>query len=340
MVPKNQTNPKEVLSQILAQPLPPQSLLVCSPDQIRKERIITAVLEHFCTEPYAQATIINAAEINSQRFSELEATLYSRDLFSSTSYVLLRNVDSLPKNYVKELASLMKNIPTGSCLLVTAQALLAKNPIKAFCKKDGYLIDLEVLKDSSFTRWIEKEIKHSGLSKVPRGVITAISTLADNSADTAHAIIEQCALYSADGSISEKELGMLFPSAPVQNEFALIDLLHSGQTDSSAAIELALERLWGNGKNSFAFLSLLTRTYATCLSIRSMLDSGLASGVIRQRLEMKEWTFNKHLPVAKKKSFRRLQHDYKCLLQADSKLKNKSLGDHEVIAEVAHALRC
>ena len=327
---------KEELANILNQDAPPPYLVVSSGDLVRRERIIDSVLQTFFTEGQLKPEVFKGGELRSaEAVQQVEAALFSINLFNPTSVVIIREAQEMPADRAAQLAKLLPSIPEGACLLCSAKNLPSKNKLYGVAKKKGLLLKTSPLKGAELANWINKELKQSGIKRAPKSVVNGIATISDGSLDLAISIIEHCALFSNSGELSHKDFEALYPEAPEQNEFELIDLLHRG---NPLELEIALERLWKNGKNVFMFLGLLTRTYSRYVSIRAMLDAGQPQGKIRHALGMNEWLFNKHFTVAKKRSLERLQSDLGALLRADSLLKNKNLGPAEVIAQLASSL--
>lgn len=332
----NSTNPKEQLAEIIKSDSPPGYVLVVCPDEIRAERVIQQLMKSFFSDLSIKPDTFSGAELRSQSLSEISNATQETSLFARFSLTVLNGIDALNAAQTAKLAEILPGIADGACLLMTARSLPAKNKVKTLAKSKCLLIEIPALKGDDLTKWIAKEAREAGLKKVPTSVISGIASLSGGSLDTAISILAHCALFSSDGNFSHADLELLYPEAPQQNEFELIDLLHSGNEQD---LEIALQRLWHSGKNAFMFLGLLTSNYSRYLAIRSLLDQGNAPAVIRQIMGMKEWVFNKHLQIVKRKSFARLQRDFQALLLADSKLKNRSLGEPEVIAELSEQLR-
>ena len=328
---------RELLAQLLSRPAPPAFVLLTAPDTIRKERITQKIIDTYFEDLPLDPEVFNAEDLRTAAgIRTLSHAARSTSLFSPVTVIIIRSIDALPADRIRELTELLKTLTAGTCIIMLSELLPVKHALYSFCKKHDAEIKLEVLKGKELSTWITREFKQEGVKRVPASVVDAVAALSDGSLDTALTIIQHAALYSQNGELTHEELELLFPEMPQQNEFELIDLLQKG---SAGELEIALQRLWSNGKNAFMFLGLLTRTYTRYITIRSLLDQGKNPASIRQLTGMKEWVFNKHLQVAKRHSFSRLQADLTALMHADSKLKNKSLGPAEVIAELASALR-
>jgi DNA polymerase III delta subunit len=327
---------REELAAILKQETPPPFLVVSSSDLVRRERIVDSVLKNFFNEGQLKPETFKGEELRStEAVQQIEAALSSINLFNPASVVVIKEAQNMPADRAAQLAKLLPSIPEGACLLCSAHNLPSKNKLYSTAKRKNLLLKTIPLKGTELANWIGKELKQSGIKRAPKSVINGIATISNGSLDLAVSIIEHCSLYSDTGEITHKDFEALYPEASEQNEFELIDLLHRG---NPLELDIALERLWLNGKNAFMFLGLLTRTYSRYVSIRAMLDAGQPQGKIRHALGMNEWLFNKHFTVAKKRSLARLQSDMAELLRADSLIKNKSLGPNEVIAQLASSL--
>ena len=335
-MPAKKDTIKEQLAAILAEEAPPTFLLVDSTDSVRRERILDTVLDKFFSTDQLSPTVVKGGELKSAAaLQQLESSLLATSLFSPQTLVIVKNTEDIPADKAAALVAIIKKLPEGSTLICCAKSLPAKNKLYALAKKQDVLLKTIPLKGTELANWIQRELKQQGIKRAPKNVVQGIATICDGSIDKAVAMIEHCALYSANGDVTYKDFEALYPEAPEQNEFALIDLLQNG---SPADIDIALQRLWQNGKNAFMFLGLLNRTYTRYLTIRTLLDAGHAPGQIRHTLGMNEWVFNKHLNAVRKRPLERLEADLAALLRADSLLKNKSLGQAEVIAELAGSL--
>lgn len=329
-------NPKQQLAELLKADEPPKILLVTAKDSVRRSRSINQLKNKFFSNPSVAVHRLDATQWDSESRAELIRLLNSPGLFSPVTLVELDCVDALSKSeHLSELVECLQYASEQTSLWLSSAPLPKSNKLRKACEKLGVSLEFPELAGTTLKSWIKKEAQQLDLLEPSDQLLNAIAHVAEDSLDQITAVVEHISLYSSDGKISYSEFSELYPDAPEENEFALLDLIHFGQP---ALIEAKLTKFFQEGKNSFMFLGLLVRTYSKYVSLRSLLDSGMAHIQAREALTLKEWTFKKHLEVVSKKSLKRLYRDLEALLRADSKLKNRSLGETEIFCELASQL--
>ena len=84
---------------------------------------------------------------------------------------------------------------------------------------------------------------------------------------------------------------------------------------------------------------MLFKPYFQALEIKLLLNQGLSSNAIQNKLEFKSpWIFNKYLTLAKSHSTQQLRKKISLIANTDSKLKNLSLSDDCVLGELIQKL--
>jgi DNA polymerase III delta subunit len=327
---------KDITKKLLELKNAPTKLLLCANDNTRKKALLNELTAKFYPDVNT-ITKLNAASWTTSSTQEIINHLQSPGLFTPACLVILENLDLLNAKDLEDLSKALEYTSESASLWLLTRSLNKTSKFrKIFEKEELCLIEYEDLNSVQIKSWIKKEAKKFGINEIADPVSSAIAQITNSSLDQITRLLEHCSLYCNDGLLTINELNTLYPETPEENEFELLDTIHKGEMPH---VSYKITKSLMEGKNAFMLLGLINRSYSKYLAIRSMLDQGLSLLQARETLKMKEWPFKKHLEVVQKKSFYRLHSDLEALLLADSKLKNRSLGDIEIFCELAQSLR-
>jgi DNA polymerase III delta subunit len=346
------SNPAELVKAILAGQDCPLLVEILSPDFVRRKRILNLFLNKFLPGAVSSkgVTPIGAKHeagpglallrMDGRTFTERELRtlrdeLGALSLFSKKRFFSIEHVDEVEPELHKALAELAANASHDVRIIISGSKLPESSALKKLAKEKHTLIELEELQGAELKRWIEKELRQAGFGSWEDGVVALITEVGESSPDTIVQDIEHLSLYLESDTLSVKNVEQLFVQRTVAGEFELIDNLARGDRLKA---EVQLSSLFDAGKNAFMFLGLLSRTFSNYLAIRSMLDKGLSPDKIRAELGMAPWLFNKQLSAAKNYSQKKLKRAIEIILRADSKLKNRSLGNETIFSELLDGL--
>lgn len=321
-MPPKKTN--DLIKELFSAPTPPPYLLFLTPDETRRARF----LDKFKKTYPGTLTTFDAEDLDQTAIRKLSDTLQSYSLFGGKETIILKNIDSLTAANLKILQEEILKKDFANTLVMVGKPLPTSSIFLKFCQQQNRAIVLPELKGVELKQWISKEVKFQGVSAVEEGVIDGLMEIADGDVDGISQKIELLSLYSADGSVTRKDLKEIFNHVHDQNEFALFDLAVSGQRVKA---ELLLGRLLSQGKSPFGLMAIWSRTVGQLLTMNMLYAKKTPEGVIRQAIGLAPWLFTKLSPLVKRLSLSKLTAMQKRLLRVDSLLKNRSLGHYELL---------
>ena len=332
----------QALKVLLADKAAPGALLVISPDRVRRERIVHSLLKKFCkgfhekTHKAENLDVINCENINSTNLQSILDNINSISLFSPQRFFLINNVEALTAALNKKLLDVVQAKNPDTYLFFASAKLASNSVFFNHFKKANALLELEELKNLDLNRWTQKELKNAGINTWDEILVESIIQSTESDPDKIVELIEKLSLYTDGDKATLSDLSKLSKQAPDASEFALLDYLPNKKLAWKS--ELLVTQIFDAGKNSFALLGLIARTYNSYLQIAYLRERGMSLQQIRQKLNISPWIFNKQAEACKNYSSKQLQKCLKAILLADSKLKNKSLGDLGIFSELIHNL--
>ncbi len=321
----------------------PPALLITSSDEIRKTRIEKLLLDTFLPKSKVSkdqssslaVSRIDGRDLDTGSLRRFLDDLNTLSLFSSSRFFILHHADELNAEITKQLIAALSKPTPDSILIIESTPLPANHAFKKYFHGKEALIELEEMKENDLRRWVEKELKSVGFSEFDNEAVEALITVTEGAPDNLVKFIEQLSLYLDSSKITRTDIERLFALQTTPGEFEFIDTLTQGH---AVKAEFMVQNLLASGKNPFLLLSLLSRTFASYLSIKSLLVEGFAPEMVRQRLNITPWVFNKQSSAAKSYSLDNLRHIIESILRADSKLKNRSLGAEAIFSELVFKL--
>ena len=193
------------------------------------------------------------------------------------------------------------------------------------------LVELPELKGVELRKWVAREYKRFGLDIESDKVVEATLELSNDSLDKAAAIVEHVSLFCDSQIVTTGTLSALFKGRFTGNEYALF---HSAIKKDRPQTLGNLKDIQRGGMNAFPLLGLIFRNLSTTSSIAELKRKNFPDSQIQKILNLPPWLFTKHKESSLIYPLSNLTSHFRAVLRADSKLKNYSLGDESVIAEV------
>lgn len=335
--------PAQQIKRITALKDCPAAMLILAKDEIRKSRIEKLLIDTFLKTSSSKANSANAnalglskldaRDLDSSAIKRLKDDVFAMSLFSPKRFFLIHHVDELKAEEQKLFLSIIEKNKTDNKLIFAGSSLASNSSFKKFFINQDCLIELPEMEGPELRRWTEKELKTAGFAKYSEQVIELIISIAEESPDRIACVVEHLSLYADSDQAKVEDIHKVFVQHVAPGEFDFIDALALGH---KAKAEVLLRNLLASGKNPFMLMSLISRTFATYLSIKALMAEGLNNNEIRQKLNIPPWAFNRQISACKNWSIDRLKRFLEGVLRADSKLKNYSLGAEAIFSELIH----
>jgi len=193
-------------------------------------------------------------------------------------------------------------------------------------------VAFEELKGAEISRWVEKELRYAGAAQAPDQVIAEIIAVGGEDPDAIARLVEKLSLFVDGSQPSVADVRAIDPGRSAASDFALADALVGPKR---ANAEVLCQQLLSQGSSPFMLIGLLAKTFTTLYRIRAALDRGQGQQEIRNDLGTSPWLFSKYLPLAKQLSLPQLAARLDALLEADFRMKARSLGASALFSSLA-----
>jgi DNA polymerase-3 subunit delta len=253
------------------------------------------------------------------------------DLFSPFQVSWIRDVDLSNASTAGDLGKIVGKFSSAHKLLLSAKELNAKHPLRAQVAAQGFVVDLESLKNYELRRWLEKELRRLGISPRDEEALVSLLSAGEESPDRLASMSEQLACFCSEATFSVSDVAQLFVFHAIPGEFEFLDSLVAGNTKRC---ELMLTELLLTGKSAFMLLALISRSFSNYLAVRLLLDERASPQDIRQKLGLSPWVYNKAVAAGQRYSAGQLVEVMQTLVRIDSRLKNRSLGPDALLSEL------
>ena len=319
---------------LLAHPNLPGLVVVLAPERIRRTRAIDALLAQYKIALKPQR--LRAAELTPQGWIRFAQELATPSLFSPQQIFLIDQAHEIPAAQLEQLVKYCKELPPYSHLIISAPKLARANGLMKLAIKAESLLEFDGLKGADLKKWAARECMRVGLKPENDLALEGLVRAAEESPDTLIALLDQLANYLESPTFSLKQLGSIFPERIDQNDFELLDALLDG---NPARVLQLVKRLELAGKNPFMLIGMLTRSYANYTRAAGLNARGMSAQAIQSHCGWTPWIGNKTIAAAKKFKTADLIKRLGAIVSADSRLKNRSLGDFAVIDELTLVLQ-
>ena len=325
-------DPKSLLREILQSQEVPNTILIISPDRVRRDKIFSLLIDKLNKNPAkVESKRFDAERSDKKGIGELQTASASLSLFSKNQLFIIDRLEELPTEMNQEFLSVIGAASSQVRFILSALRLDTRSVLRKPFDNKTNLIEFEELKGFELNRWIIKELSGSGITKIDEEAINALAQLGAEDPDKIAGLIEHASLYVEGDTLLERDLSALFPEKIDAQEFDFVDAVVQRR---AVQAERLLSGILRNGKNPIMLLGLLTRTVIQCLSIRYLLDRGLSAPEIKSRLKLSPYVYNKVLTNLKGYSVDRLSHVIRVILKCDSLLKNRAVGPENIFARL------
>lgn len=313
----------------------PQYFLILCPDNTRTQRAIDLATEKW---PAAEIKKLKSQELDLSKLNEL---LRSPLLFAPTSIIVIHDVDMIQAAAQRDLLNLIEKdlhekVSFNGCLIITAKTLPSNNFFLKQLRAQERTIELKELTGVELKKWVFKELSAKGFSQIADGVPELLIQIGEENPDKVVPLIHHLSLAVEMPALSSTDITNVFSAQTHHQEFALLDTLLDRNPIKG---EVMVRSLLSDGKNPFLLISLLAKSFSTYLAIQEGLKKGLQPAQVREQLAVSPWVFQKYLDASRKYSLPRLRQIQKAVVKADSRLKNKSLGDEGILCCLLAELR-
>jgi DNA polymerase-3 subunit delta len=310
----------------------PSTVVITSPDRIRRERALRYLLDHFAGESY-RATSFGFGEQGRASIAPFIQDISEPSLFEPVRYALIKNIQIAKAQELEPLSQLISRSLGHIKVFIVGDGLPNSGNFKKVLDKHATLLDFEELKGAELRRWTERELRQNGIEAPSDEVVELIVSLASEEPAEISRLLEKLSIYLDGSQASPEAIRSLTPSRPSANDFELADSLTLGKRINT---ELLLHNLLAQGSSPFMLIGLLAKTFTTLYRIRALIDRGVQTQAIRSDLGITPWLFNKYLPAAQKLPLARIEKHINALLKADFSLKDKSLGPAATFSQLAY----
>ena len=321
------------LKDIVSKKVCPGCIVVTSSDRIRRERALSFLLEHFTDKKYKPSSFTFGDQGRTTIQSFL-ADCAEPSLFEPTRFAVIKGVEKAKAADLEPISALIAKQVPGIHLFIIGQALPNSPNFKKGLDKHATVVAFEDLKGAELTRWVEKELRTSGVTNTPDDVVELVLSLAGDEPDAIARLVEKFSLYLDGATPSSSSLRELEPGRSVASDFELADALVSPKR---ANTEVLIQQLLSQGSSPFMLMGLLTKTFTTLYRIRAALDRGQSQQELRNDLGISPWLLTKYLPLAKQLSTTQISERIDALLETDFRLKDRSLGPAALLSSLANS---
>lgn len=337
--------PDQLIKEIVAGGDCPGCILFVSPDLVRKERFLAETLKGQFKGIASSDALqrIDCAGLSAEGMRRFRMELSSLSLFSPKRCFYLRNADSLSTPLTKALLEAVKDVPPTSKVLITASKLQQANVLYKWAKSEGVLIERDELQGEQLHKWLNRILNEAGVKNYPPKLLDALAQHSDGDLDRATGLAQRVALLADRETLTVDDLGPILDLREEFSAFALIDAVGEKDLGKSQKILEHLMRMGREPFEPFSLLSLIARQFTNYARIREGLELGKRPDEIKEDLGIRgrmEWVFTKQLSAAKKRSLPEVMTSLILIFQADTKLKNKSLGTEAIFSELVQRLAC
>lgn len=312
----------------------PGLVIVLAPERIRRARAIEALLAQYKITQKPQR--MRASELTAPGWTRLAQELSTPSLFSPQQIFQIDDAHEIPATQLDQLIKFCKEIPPFSHLIICAPKLVRANGLMKLAIKAKALIELDQLKGADLKKWTMRECLRLRIKPEDDSALETLIHAADDNPDIIVSMLEQLANYLETPCFGLEHLSRLFPERIDQNDFELLDALIDG---NSARVLQLVKRLELAGKNPFMLIGMLTRSYANYTRAAGLSAHAMSPQAIQAHCGWTPWVASKTIAAAKKFRTSELIKRLAAIISADSRLKNRSLGDFAVIEELTVALQ-
>lgn len=321
------------LKEIVSQTSCPGCLVITSADRTRRERALKYLLERL-TENKLKPSSFTFGDQGRTTIQSFLANAAELSLFEPVRCVVIRGIEKAKAAELEPISLLASKNLAGLHLILIGESLPNSPNFKKAIEKHGTLVQFEDLKGAELSRWIEKELRSSGVAQAPDEIASLVLSLAGDDVDAISRLVEKLSLYLDGSPPTAAALRELEPGRSVASDFELAEALLNPKR---AATEVLIQQLLAQGSSPFMLMGLLTKTFSTLYRIRAALDRGQSQHDLKTSLGISPWLLSKYLPLARQLPLSEIARRIEALMETDFSLKDRSLGPSAAFSSLAAA---
>lgn len=336
MSSKTSPSPLQQIKQISEANTVSSALILCS-DRIRLQRALEILAKnmHLFKDGKWQYTVkkIKLDNTSEQDLKKIAFGAQELSLFSAKKIYIFENTDKITAGKTEIILEILKN-NSDNIFFFTGKTLNKNLKIYKHHYKNNTVVELEDFSGARFLTWTKKEIQYRQLD-IKENALRLLVDLAEGSADTVVQLLDLLELYVENKLIELKDLQALFPEKVAANTYDWIDTITRKEITQA---EIKMDSVLKSTTSAIPLIALLHTSYLNYFLITAMQKNGLDQTAIRKNFALQPWLFNKLWQSAGSMKSKDLKSNLSHILKADSKLKNKNLGDNIVLSELVYRL--
>lgn len=236
--------------------------------------------------------------------------LTTPSMLADRRYVLLKEVEAMPAEAIRQLSSSLEAIDPSVTLVATGSKVPAK--LSAAVKKIGRVVEVARGKRKDVSDWVRSEAGRRNLKIDGEGIAALVEAVGEERLALNNAL-EELSLANPGGRIGRATVLAQFEGKADARLFALIDAVASRQV--GPALEL-LHRLESQGESSqMIFWTLVKHFRMLLFAVESQ------PAAVAQFLGLPPWRAEKLVRQSRSFSKEELAGAYLALAEADRKMK-------------------
>ncbi len=231
------------------------------------------------------------------------------------------------KEYRARLLEYLPSLPPTTHLVFLEPALLpAKSPFVALLaqhpergRRQAFSLPNPRSADgqAELAAWIRARAQAKG-ARIDPAAVAALIDLIGNDLRLLDSELEKLAAYSAQGTITLKDVRDLVPLAREAVVWDLIDAI--AQKRLGAAMDV-LRRLLNEGEPALRIFGLMVSEYRLLIQAKTLADEGYSEDRIASRLGAHPWRLRQRMDAVRRTPAEGLKATYRLLLQTDTEMK-------------------
>jgi DNA polymerase III subunit delta len=274
----------EITARLQNGPLPPaillygqeQGLITKEGVRLRKQVIKDEGASDFDAETFF------SGDLNQERFI---SACQAFPFLSEKKFILLKGADKIDQEARKNLLSYLKNPSETTLLVVQAENLEAKNPLrKGFeTSKTAWAVPFYPLDKGKLGGWIRQQLQNAGY-QVDNDALQYLTHRLNGDTMAASSELEKLQLYLGENrQISLNEVMAVVGETVQYSSFGLTSATTNGQTREAMHI---LDRLLAGGEQPLALLGILTMRIRQIIQGQALLGAGENPKMVARKLRI------------------------------------------------------
>ena len=323
--------PYEQLKNICQSAERPLKLLVVCPDLTRRQRAYEFVMHSFGSDSARNSIVrLEGTALNADAVSRLKDSSQNLSLFSSETTYIFKDLQAVSAALASELNEIISNPKTSNNYIAFVPELPAKSWLNKAFKKNETVI-FEGLEAAALLKWTTAELNRAGLGKTSQKVAEKIIVLGSENADLIAALIEKLALLTDSEALELADLKHFELFVEKTREFEFINLLALGRKTEALSCLKAFET---SSTSAFPLMSLASKMVFNYFGLKLGQVQKMTSDELMKALSLSPWAMKKQQETSQKADISKLLRSVQALARADSQLKNKNLGEQQILIEL------